>query len=876
MEKATTRKLLLGATALLPVCASAQQEEAKRPNIMLILMDDMGYSDPGCFGGEVNTPNIDALANQGIRFTQFFNSGRSCPSRGALLTGLYPHQAGITAMGVSLNRQCVTVPEVLVNAGYHTSMSGKWHLSRTTGLGNREDQMNWLSHRNTFNNRPFSDIETYPCNRGFEEHWGTIWGVGNHYDLFSLVHNEEPIDPKAEDPNFYSTDYITTKAIEMLDGYATDGDDKPFFMYVSYNAPHWPLHAKPEDIAKYKGVYDGGWDKLREDRYNRMVELGLVDPSETPVAPNESHRDWEKEADKAFQAANMEVHAAMVDCVDKGIGKIIAELKKNGQYDNTIIIFTSDNGASSENYEIGDFDRHDRTRTEPVVHNAPVPGAETTYNYLGTGWAGAVNTPFRYWKRQSFHGGIAAPTIISWPEGMSESTKGTIVKDPCHFIDVMPTVLDLAGAEYPTEYSGNTIKALPAEGRSLMPIINGGHFNEERVLYWEHEGGKAVRKGDWKLTALTGGGGWQLFNLANDYSETNNVTVENPAKFRELKQLWDEWAPSCGLKPTANVDDTEKEFVFYYPFDNSLDNLANDPVYSLMEGKKLADESGRGYSFVEGKYKQALKLDGSKRQNLFLRAPGVIEPPTTQFTLCMWVYDDETAEPVHDAEHLQNGAYFRDQVIVAQLDNTGTGRILLYTRLENPEGTDDLNQYYVNFFGNKHNYSSPHAFERGKWQHVAIVSNPVDQSITYYVNGKRDQTVMGSGFEACKGGFRIGSHKADKDYWNGKIDEMYLYRGILTPEEIQRVMNNDHSSGISTENSDPAFAGIVYDPVNRAVRTADGSAARSLAVYSLSGQQLKAASDSSVISMADLSYGLYMVKAVTGSGALFSTKVMVR
>lgn len=875
MNKTTSNLLLAGAAAL-PLWCHAQQhvQEPKRPNIMLIVVDDMGYSDAGCFGGEVRTPNIDALANYGVRFTQFFNAGRSCPSRGSLLTGLYPHQAGITGMGVSLNRQCVTIPEVLKDAGYHTGMSGKWHLSRTTGMSNREDQMNWLSHRNTFNNREFSDLETYPCNRGFENHWGTIWGVGNHYDLFSLVHNETPIDPKAENPDFYSTDFITTKAIDMIDGYANDGDDKPFFMYVSYNAPHWPLQAKPEEIAKYKGVYDGGWDKLRIDRYNRMVELGIVDPNETPNAANESNRPWDKEPNKAWEAANMEVHAAMVDCVDQGIGKIIAKLKETGEYENTIIVFTSDNGASSENYSIGDFDRHDRTRTEMVTHNAAVPGAENTYNYLGNGWAGAVNTPFRYWKRQSFHGGIAAPTIISWPAGMSEETKGSIVKDPCHFIDFMPTFLDVANADYPTTFNGNNIKALPAESRSLAPIFAGEHWTDERVIFWEHEGGKSVRKGNWKLTALTDGGGWQLFNLANDYSETNNVTVENPAKFRELKQLWDSWAPTVGLQKTADKADTEKELVFYYSFDGNLDNLANDPTHPLMAGKNLVDEDRRGFSFVEGKVGQALKLDGSKRQNLYLRAPEVIKTADTQFTLCMWVYDDETAGP--NPNNIQNGAFFRDQVIMAQLDNAGVGRILLYSRLETPEGTDEVNHYYVNFFGNKHNYSTPNAAQRGRWQHVAIVSNPVDQSITFYVDGKRDRTVMGSGFEPNQGGFRIGNHKADKDAWNGKIDEMYLYRGILTPDEISRVAQNNNTTGIETVCSDSEFSGILYDPVNQSVSTASGEKLRSINVCSISGQRVKTASDTNRLSMADLAEGIYLVNAVTASGADFSTKFHVR
>lgn len=873
MISAATRKLLVTTTAFLPLFAAAQQNDAKRPNIMLIVVDDMGYSDPECFGGEVNTPNINALADRGIRFTQFFNSGRSCPSRGCLLTGLYAQQAGITGMGVSLNKECVTIPEVLRLAGYHTSMSGKWHLSRTTGMPDREDQMNWLSHRNTFNNQPFSDIDTYPCNRGFEEHWGTIWGVGNHFDLFSLVHNEEPLDPKAEDPNFYSTDYITSKAIDMLQGYATDSDDKPFFMYVSFNAPHWPLHALPEDIAKYKGVYDEGWDKLRDKRYHRMVELGLVDPQETPVAPNESNRLWEKETNKALESANMEVHAAMIDHVDQGIGKIIAKLKETGEYDNTIIIFTSDNGASSENYAIGNFDRHDRTRTQTVTHNAQVPGDETTYNYLGTGWAGAVNTPFRYWKRQSFHGGIAAPTIISWPKGMSESAKGSIVKDPCHFIDFMPTFLEVADATYPTTFNGHDIRPLPAEGHSLMPIINGGHWTDERILYWEHEGGKAVRKGNWKLTALTDGGGWQLFNLANDYSETENVAVNNPEKFYELKKLWDAWAPTAGLSKTPDIAPTDKEFVFYYPFDDNLDNLARDPEYPLMDGKKLVDEDQRGYSFADGKYGKALRLDGSKRQNLYLRAPGVIMPDQTPFTLCMWVYDDETAAPIKDDFHLQNGSYFRDQVLMSQLDNAGTGRVLLSTRLENPQGTDELNHYFDNFLGNKHNCSSPNAFERGKWKHVAVISNPADQTISFYVDGKHDRTVTGSGFEANRGGFRIGNHKADKDAWNGKIDEMYLYRSILTPEEIQSVMNNSSPSGIESTGSSQDFRGVILDPVNRMARTIDGTYARNISVYSFDGRKIKETDDANHIRLSDLDSGTYLVSAITPAGTKFSTKI---
>ena len=583
-----SKQILPLTAALLPGMATAQQ--AERPNIMLIVVDDMGYSDLGCFGGEIHTPNIDGLASNGMRFTQFFNCGRSCPSRGALLTGMYAQQCGITGMGVSLNRQCVTIPEALKSAGYRTAMSGKWHLSLTQGLGNQADQMAWLSHQNTFNNKPFAPIETYPCNRGFDEHWGTIWGVCDHFDPFSLVHNEEAIYTDAIPGDFYSTDFVTEKAITMLDNLSEEDD--PFFMYVSFNAPHWPLHAKPADIAKYKGVYDEGWDVMRTNRYNRMVEMGLVDPNETPNAPNASGRAWESETDKAWQAANMEVHAAMVDCIDQGVGRILDELKAKGLYDNTIIIFTSDNGASSENYTIGDFDRHDRTRSGAMVtRNARVPGDELTYNYLGTGWAGAVNTPFRYWKRESFHGGTAAPTIVHWPAGMG-AQKGSIMRSPCHFIDVMPTCLELAGATYPKTYKGNAILPLAAEGRSLMPLIAGAQsWGEERTLFWEHESGRAVRVGDWRLTALCGGE-WQLFNLANDYSETTNVAAANPETVSRLKQLYRQWAVRVGLSSNTSFN-TSKSYSIMNRNDNGgtsyLQDNSNDE--NVLAIGTLTDEA---------------------------------------------------------------------------------------------------------------------------------------------------------------------------------------------------------------------------------------------------------------------------------------------
>lgn len=567
MNHGKSQKMLLTAASLLPAIASAQQ--AQRPNILLIVVDDMGYSDMGCFGGEINTPNLDGMASNGVRFSQFFNSGRSCPSRAQLLTGCYPQTCGITAMGTSLSKNCVTVAEALKTAGYRTAMSGKWHLSRTAAIsGNNSEQLQWLNHQNTFNNAPFAPLDTYPCNRGFDDHVGTIWGVVNHFDPFSLVHNEEALYTESIPSDFYSTDFITDRAVDYLEDFA-DGDD-PFFLYVAYNAPHWPLHAKPEDIAKYKGKYDSGWDVMRQNRYNRMVELGLVDPAETPMSRNESGRSWDAEADKAFQAANMEVHAAMIDCIDQGVGKIIDELKAKGLYDNTLIMFTSDNGASSENYGIGDFDRHNQTRDgRQVVHNSRTPGDELSYNYLGTGWAGAVNTPFRYWKVESFHGGTATPTIIQWPAGMQAQT-GSIVSDPCHYIDFMPTCLELAGVEYPVEYNGNSIQPLPSESQSLVPLLeDNGEFDADRELYWEHEGGKAVRIGNWRLTQLKGDDKWKLYNMSTDYSETTDLTSQYPEKASQLKKKWYQWAKGVGLNATLVIDPA-KTYSISNRNDNSL------------------------------------------------------------------------------------------------------------------------------------------------------------------------------------------------------------------------------------------------------------------------------------------------------------------
>jgi len=518
-------------------------EVKEKPNIMIIMVDDMGYSDPGCYGGEIQTPNIDYLAEEGVRLTNFYNCSRCCPSRASLLTGQYQHNVGLTFNGESLTKNCVTIAEVLKEAGYQTGMTGKWHLSKTVVKQEKTEQLDWLANR--INGGDFADINTYPCNRGFDEHFGVIWGVVNYFNPFSLVHNEEPVKNIPED--FYMTDYVTDKTLDLIDKFSKK--EQPFFMYVAHTAPHWPLHALPEDIDKYKGKYNSGWDELRKNRYSRMIDMGIFDKESTPKAENTSGLKWDSIENKEWEAAHMEVHAAMVDHVDQGVGKILNKLKAIGELDNTVIFFMSDNGASPERVIKAGYDRpaytRDSTRIYYVNDGYARPGGETTMAGLGKGWAGAVNTPFRYWKATEYHGGNATPFIIYWPKGLVLK-KGSINKtELAHVMDIMPTCLDIAGTEYPNTYHGNKID--PLDGRSLLPFIKGTKRKGYDVMFWEHEGNKAVRKGSWKLVALKGGK-WKLYDLSKDISETDDLSSQYPDQVEEMQKLYNSWAAKMKLK----------------------------------------------------------------------------------------------------------------------------------------------------------------------------------------------------------------------------------------------------------------------------------------------------------------------------------------
>jgi len=497
-----------------------------RPNIVLIMADDMGFSDLGCYGSEINTPNLNRLAAGGLRFTQFYNAARCCPTRASLLTGLYPHQAGMGGMTSEkadnkpagpyqgyLNEKCVTIAEVLRTAGYRTLMSGKWHVG--------EERPHW------------------PVDRGFDRYYGLISGAANYFDITKAksprARRRFAIDDKPHLPpkeNFYMTDAFTENAVRFLDQYGRE--EKPFFLYVAYTAPHWPLHALPEDIVKYKGKYRQGWDALRKERYARMIKMGIIE-AKWPLTPrDEGAYPWgDKVKDKELMDLKMAVYAAQIDRMDQDIGKILAKLRDLGKEQNTLVLFLSDNGGCHETGPLG-FDRR---------KNGLPPGGVDSYMSYGQSWANASNTPFRLFKKYTHEGGISTPLIARWPAVIKQ--KGKLTNQVGHIVDIMATCVDVAGAQYPKSFNGN--KITPKQGKSLLPIFQGRTRDAHEYLFWEHEKHEAVRHGKWKLVAHKRGD-WELFDLEQDRSEMNNLVDKYPQIAHDLKAKYDDWAKNVGVR----------------------------------------------------------------------------------------------------------------------------------------------------------------------------------------------------------------------------------------------------------------------------------------------------------------------------------------
>jgi arylsulfatase A-like enzyme len=553
--------LILGRADSPPSGAYAQRQSA-RPNIIFIMSDDMGWSDIGCYGGEINTPNLDGLAANGLRFTQFYNNARCCPTRASLLTGLYSHQAGIGHMMEDrgrdgyrgdLNRNSVTVAEALKPAGYATYAVGKWHV--TPG----QDKMK------------LADTHNWPLQRGFDRYYGTIHGAGSYYDPSSLTRDNKLItvanDAEYQPAQYYYTDAISDQAARFI---RENQPERPFFMYVAYTTAHWPMHALEKDIAKYKGKYDQGYEPIRQARYEKAKRLGLLDPR-WPISP--TALDWSGVENKLWEARGMEVYAAMIDSMDQGIGRIIAELKRQGQFDNTLIFFLQDNGGCAELMGRATTQRNPyKTRPEKAVYalmnkddqqynSAPqqtrdgravimgqgaMPGPDDTYIAYGKGWANVSNTPFREYKHWTHEGGISTPLIAHWPDGIPRPQRGKLAKTPGHLIDLMATAVDLSGAKYPTEINGQKIHSM--EGVSLRPVLTGRPLKRAQPIFWEHEGNRAVRAGKWKLVAKENQP-WELYDMEADRSEMNNLAAKYPDKAQELSAQWDAWAARAQVAP---------------------------------------------------------------------------------------------------------------------------------------------------------------------------------------------------------------------------------------------------------------------------------------------------------------------------------------
>ncbi len=501
---------------------SGNDKSLSPPNIILIMVDDMGWSDVGCYGGEIPTPHIDSLAAGGIRFTHFYNNARCCPTRASLMTGLYAHQTGIGQMTETprpddnsdwgtpgyqgyLNQNSVTIAEVLGSQGYNTYMTGKWHLG-------------------------YHGKDKWPLQRGFDKYYGTLAGASSYFKPQGdrgITENNEPIKD-IEQEGYYTTDEYTNKAIEYIEG---NGEEKPFFLYLAYNAPHWPLQAKEEDIALFKEKYLIGWDSIRQARFSRQKEMGLINKNWKLSPRDERVRAWENLSPQEQEdvAYRMAVYAAQVYAVDYNIGKLRDYLKSKDLDKNTVIMFLSDNGACAEMYdELG-------SKSAGKINDPDFSGAVS----YGIGWANASNTPFFEYKVKSYEGGIATPFIFNYSP-LTSKKGGDIVNTRSSIRDVMPAILDITGTSYPETFKGNEIYRL--EGRSFLPAVENGEQPDQEYLFWEHQNIGAVQKDDWKLVIHLADNTKELYHILDDRTETNDLSEHYPEVVDQLFTKWENWA----------------------------------------------------------------------------------------------------------------------------------------------------------------------------------------------------------------------------------------------------------------------------------------------------------------------------------------------
>ena len=512
-------------------CQCLAFAQKTKPNIVFIMADDLGFSDIGAYGAEIKTPHLDSLAWSGVRLKQFYNTGRCCPSRASLLTGMYSHNTGMGYMNGfdqvtpgyrgDLSRNTMTIAEALKQAGYASYMSGKWHVATET--------------------KPKGPQDNWPMQRGFDRYFGTLIGSGSFYTPKSLTSGNTPVKPKKD---FYLTDAIADSATVFINDHAVKRQGIPFFLYVAFTAPHWPLHAKEQDIQKYMQLYEKGWDALRADRYKKQLKLGVIDKSYRMSDRHDTIPAWKDipKQERAIWVKRMAIYAAQIDCMDQGIGRIMQALKKNGFSENTMVVFMADNGGCAEFLSTMD------TALSTL-------GTDSSYESYRGNWANLSNTPFRLFKTRLHEGGIHTPFIISWPGHTAK--QGTIVENaPAHIIDLMPTFLDAAGLAYPTIFNKQPTK--PLNGVSLVSVFKGEKL-PNRTLYWEHQANRAIRLNDWKLVSMSTEerpyiGTWELYDLKTDKTERTNLALKYPDKVKELEAAWNRWATENNVFPLNGKD----------------------------------------------------------------------------------------------------------------------------------------------------------------------------------------------------------------------------------------------------------------------------------------------------------------------------------
>ncbi|WP_298852000.1 arylsulfatase [uncultured Ruegeria sp.] len=519
---------------------TSEPDQKQRPNVILILADDMGFADLGVTGSEIRTPNIDALAQDGVMLSAMYNCARCCPTRASLLTGLYPHNAGVGHMGADLGtpayqgflrNDSATIAEHLRANGYATLMSGKWHVAGDFEARNVDS---WR----------VGDVEhPTPRQRGFDRFYGIMDGATHFFSPHYILEDDSRVETIPDD--FYFTDAITQKAIGMIEGAVTE--EKPFFLYLAHTAPHWPLHALPEDIARYDGVYSKGWDYVRTARHEEMNGQGVFQHV-WDISPRDgSVHAWTDEKNQDWETSKMATYAAMVDRMDQSIGALITSLKRLGQFDNTLIMFLSDNGGCAE-FMAEDgwaqfYPDHTHDGRKITMGNVADlrPGDAQTFQSYDKPWANVSNAPFRLFKHYVHEGGISTPLVAHWPKGFEPRS---IAHAPCHVVDILPTILKATGATYQTEVGGHEIQ--PLQGESLLDLFRGREWRREQPIFWEHEGNAAIRLGQFKLVRLHDLA-WELYDIEADRTELTNLAGRNPALENNLIRQYESWAESVGV-----------------------------------------------------------------------------------------------------------------------------------------------------------------------------------------------------------------------------------------------------------------------------------------------------------------------------------------